>query len=189
MNATNLNIFKSLLQGNERFINDTPAHPKQNSERRKEISEAQYPIATVLTCSDSRITPELIFDVGLGELFVIRVAGNIIDDSVMGSIEYSVEHLKVSLVIVQGHQDCGAVKAAIYSINEKGSIPGILKSIKIPADQNDDIVHQTMINNVNNVVRELKNSEPILKKYADIGKLDIIGTYYDLESGKVEKIE
>ena len=102
-----------LLRGNERFVAGWPDHPNQSARRRREVSDSgQQPFAIILSCSDSRVPPEIIFDQGLGDLFVIRVAGNIIDDAILGTIEYAVEHVHAPLVMVLGHDKCGAVTAA-----------------------------------------------------------------------------
>jgi len=102
-----------LMEGNKRFVTRKAQHPDQTLAHLREVESGQHPFAVVLSCSDSRVSPEIVFDQGLGDLFVIRVAGNVTDDTVIGSIEYAVEHLKAPLVVVLGHQGCGAVQAAV----------------------------------------------------------------------------
>src|SRR3954451_10886779 len=102
-----------LLAGNERFVAHKERHPDESAGRRRELVSGQHPFAVILGCSDSRVAPELLFDEGLGDLFVIRVAGNIVDDDILASIEYAVEHLGTKLVVVLGHEKCGAVSAAV----------------------------------------------------------------------------
>ena len=101
-----------LKEGNGRYAGGNLQHPGQTTERRAELAKSQYPFATIVSCSDSRVPPEIVFDQGLGDLFVVRVAGNVVDDHALGSIEYSVDHLGVRLIVVLGHQSCGAVQAA-----------------------------------------------------------------------------
>ena len=109
-----------LVEGNRRFVSGEVARPHQSAARRAELAKGQAPVAIVLTCSDSRVAPELYFDQGLGDLFVIRNAGNVLDDHVLGSIEYAVEHLHVPLLIVIGHEKCGAVSAAVGGGERRG---------------------------------------------------------------------
>ena len=101
-----------LKEGNSRYTGGNLQHPGQTTERRAELAKSQYPFATIVSCSDSRVPPEIVFDQGLGDLFVVRVAGNVVDDHALGSIEYSVDPLGVRLIVVLGHQSCGAVQAA-----------------------------------------------------------------------------
>ena len=107
-----------LMEGNKRFVKRKAQHPDQSLAHLREIEPGQHPFAIVLGCSDSRVSPEVVFDQGLGDLFVIRVAGNVTDDAVVGSVEYAVEHLKTPLVVVLGHQGCGAVQAAVSASQE-----------------------------------------------------------------------
>src|SRR5436305_10408878 len=108
-----------LKEGNGRYTNGNPQHPRQSSEEREKLTKSQHPFAIVLGCADSRVPAEIVFDQGLGDLFVVRVAGNVIDDQSLGSIEYAVDHLAVRLIVVLGHQRCGAVKAAKDTIAAK----------------------------------------------------------------------
>ena len=119
---------KKLLEGNERCRSGQAQHPRQDARRRKEITKGQKPFAVIVGCSDSRIPPPMIFDQGLGDLFVIRVAGNIADSVVLGSIEYAVEHLGCKLVVVLGHGKCGAVTAAAEGGKAPGHIEAVLKA-------------------------------------------------------------
>ena len=126
-NATE--IWAVLRAGNARFVENHAMHPSQNAYARQHLLSAQHPIAVVLGCSDSRVPAEIIFDQGLGQLFVIRTAGHVVDDSVLGSIEYAIVHLHVSLIIVLGHEGCGAVAAALAA-EEKGELPhGFLRNV------------------------------------------------------------
>src|SRR5438876_10670259 len=118
-----------LKEGNGRYAGGNLQHPGQTTERRAELANTQHPFATIVSCSDSRVPPEIVFDQGLGDLFVVRVAGNVIDDHALGSIEYAVDHLGVRLIVVLGHQSCGAVKAAKETIAAKSKAAGQLKSL------------------------------------------------------------
>ena len=112
---------EKLIDGNDRFVQGKSIHPHESADYRESLAKEQHPFATVLTCSDSRVTPVLIFDQGIGDLFVIRVAGNVIDEDVAGSIEYAVDHLGAKLLVVLGHENCGAVSAAYHV--ERQAVP------------------------------------------------------------------
>jgi carbonic anhydrase len=180
---------KRLIEGNKHFVAQTAKNPRRDEARLREVKGAQYPIAVILSCSDSRVSPELIFDQGVGDLFVIRVAGNVADDVVIGSMEYAVEHLGVPLVMVLGHENCGAVKAAMSGSETGDHIESILRAIapvveeakKSPGDQLDACVRL----NVERVVKELTACKPILAESVRKSKLRIVGAYYDLHTGGV----
>ncbi len=181
-----------LRQGNERFASGTTKHPNQDSPRRAELMKGQNPFAVVITCSDSRVVPELIFDVGLGDIFVIRVAGNVVDDFVLGSVEYAVEHLGVSLVMVLGHGSCGAVTAALGGSSAVGAIASIMDAIRpgveAAREKAGDALQNAIVENVRNSVKQLEDSDPVLIGKVKTGKLSIVGAFYDLDSGKVDVI-
>jgi carbonic anhydrase len=182
-----------LMDGNKRFVAGQLTHPNQSVERRKEVAAGQKPFATIVTCSDSRVPPEVLFDQGLGDLFVVRVAGNVVDNDGLGSIEYAVHHLHTPLVLVLGHRRCGAVAAAIEAA--KGNPPeGHLRFITAKiAPLYKDVKHkpgdplENLVKfNVRHVVRGLSSSKPFLAKAVKAGEVKIVGAYYDLDSGKVE---
>jgi carbonic anhydrase len=180
-----------LLQaGNKRFVAQKRIFPDQSLERRAEVAGGQHPFAIILGCSDSRVPPEIIFDQGIGDLFVIRVAGNIIDDMVMGSMEYAVEHLSVPLILVLGHQRCGAVEAAVKGGEAPGHVNSLVEAIKPAVEQAKNLAGDFLDNAVRThmerMVAQLKSAEPILTEGAKRGELKIIGGYYHLESGRVE---
>ncbi len=183
-----------LLQaGNSRFVAGRLAHPDQTVVRRKEVAQGQHPFALVLTCADSRVSPELYFDQGLGDLFVVRNAGNVIDDHVIGSIEYAVEHLGVSLVIVVGHTKCGAVSAAVAGGDAPGHIGSIVKSIepavRAAAEKSGDPVDNAVTANAALMAAALRKSNPILAEAVEHGALRVEAAKYDLVTGRVELIE
>src|SRR6266516_1914920 len=179
-----------LTEGNGRYTSGNLQHPGQTTERRTELANTQHPFATILSCSDSRVPPEIVFDQGLGDLFIVRVAGNVINDEGLGSVEYSVDHLGSRLILVLGHQNCGAVKAARETIAAKGKAPGHIQSLvaaikpAVEATAKDDL-ETTVKANVKNVVQALRASTPILKAKVDSGDAQVIGGYYSLDTGAV----
>ena len=179
-----------LKEGNGRYTSGNLQHPGQTAERRTELAKTQHPFAAILSCSDSRVPPEIVFDQGLGDLFVVRVAGNVINDEGMGSLEYTVDHLGTRLILVLGHQRCGAVDAAKQTIAAKGKAPGHIQSLvtaikpAVEATAKDDL-ETTIKANVKNVVQALRSSTPILKAEVDSGKIQVVGGYYSLDTGAV----
>jgi len=179
-----------LIDGNSRFSRDQADRPNQTIERRQEVTTGQKPFAVIVSCSDSRIPPEIVFDQGIGDLFVVRVAGNIVDDLALGSIEYAVEHLGAKLVMVLGHGKCGAVTAAVQGGHAPGHIGGIVSAIHPAVDKartkQGDLTDNSIRENVGLVVEAIRLSEPILADMAKKGDVKVVGAYYDLESGAVE---
>ena len=179
-----------LKEGNGRYTSGNLQHPGQTAERRTELANTQHPFAGIVSCSDSRVPPEIVFDQGLGDLFIVRVAGNVINDEGLGSIEYTVDHLGTRLILVLGHQSCGAVKAARETIAAKGKAPGHIESLvtairpAVEATAKDDL-DTTVRANVKNVVKALRSSTPILKAKVDSGEIQVIGGYYSLDTGAV----
>ncbi len=179
-----------LIEGNRRYTTGKAEHPHQSGERRIEVLAGQHPFVTILSCSDSRVPPEVFFDQGIGDLFIIRNAGNIVDDVVLGSIEYAAEHLGVPLVVVLGHTKCGAVTATVQGGETPGHIGSIVKTIQ-PAvtaskDESGDAVLNAIRANVRLTVDQIRKSEPILVEMGQHGKLLVVGAIYHLETGDVE---
>ncbi|MBA4418474.1 MAG: carbonic anhydrase [Syntrophus sp. (in: bacteria)] len=183
---------QKLAEGNTRFVSSKLIHPNQGEDRRIEVSKGQSPFAIIVGCSDSRIPPEILFDQGLGDLFVIRVAGNILDDIGMGSIEYAVSHLGTELVVVLGHGKCGAVSATVQGGEPHGHIGSIVKAIAPALEKAKglagDLTDNTIRANVGLVAGQIRSSKPILSKMMEEGKVRVVGAYYNIESGKVEFI-
>lgn len=183
---------QALLAGNNRFTSGAAIKPNQDQKRREEIAAGQHPIAIIVTCSDSRLCPEIIFDQGLGDLFVVRTAGEVLDDAGLGSIEYAADHLHVPLLVVLGHQNCGAVKAACDGNNLPGHLNSLTSFIRPAVEQakkqEGDLLDNAIKENIKNIVSQLKNSEPILAHLVKENKLEIIGAYYSLNSGAVSLI-
>jgi carbonic anhydrase len=183
-----------LKEGNGHYVSGNLQHPSQTTERRTELAKSQHPFAVIVSCSDSRVPPEIVFDQGLGDLFIFRVAGNVINDEGLGSIEYSVDHLGTRLILVLGHQSCGAVQAAKETIAAKGKAPGHIESLvtaikpAVEATTKDDL-DTTIKANVKHVVQGLRSSTPILKAKVDSGEVQVIGGYYSLDTGAVTFLE
>src|SRR5919106_2273028 len=163
---------------------------EQAAKRRAELTKSQHPFAIILSCSDSRVPPELVFDEGLGDLFIVRVAGNVLNDEGLGSIEYGVDVLGARLIVVLGHGSCGAVDAAMKTIAAKGKAPGHIQSlvtaIKPVVESTPKADLDSMIKaNVKHVVDALRSSKPIIKARVDSGDVQVIGGYYTLDTGAV----
>ena len=182
-----------LLAGNARFVKHKEQHPDASLPRRKELEAGQHPIAVILGCADSRVPPELIFDQGLGDLFVVRVAGNVVDDDILGSLEYAVEHLGTKLIMVVGHEKCGAVTAAL----EQGRAAGHLKylvdaihpSVEEVAAEPGDKVHNCVIANARRVARQIRESEPVLKEFVEGKGVKVVAADYALDTGKINLLD
>ena len=181
---------QNLVAGNARFVAGKSMHPHQTPAVRAQLVNGQAPFAVIVGCSDSRTAPEILFDEGLGDLFIIRVAGNVIDDQSIGSVEYAVEHLHSPLVVVMGHSTCGAVGAARDAVaahgHADGHIESLVQAIRPAVEQTaGQDAAATCKANVRNVVNALRDSQPILHHMVEHGDVRIVGAYYDLESGVV----
>ena len=185
-----------LLAGNERFVNGRPQPRRSGADA--ELVPAQRPFATVLGCSDSRVPPELLFDVGFGELFVIRVAGNVILPAVMGSIQYAAVHLRTPLFMILGHEGCGAVWAALNALHqgsvEKSRIQLLVESIKlglesIPVDTPpEELLREGVEANVRWSMRQLLDTPEGRHRLAE-GPLKLVGGVYELTTGRVRLLD
>jgi carbonic anhydrase len=172
---------KILKEGNERFVKEKLEHPDRALERRLDTKYEQTPFAVILGCSDSRVPPEIIFDVGLGDLFVVRVAGNVLGDLEFESIKYSLLANRSCLVVVLGHQNCGAVQAVLK--NKTQDIEEVAKLIE-PAILESTSLEKAIMDNVRYTVNHLKKS-PIIEQLESMNTVKIIGGYYDFKTGKV----
>ncbi|MDJ0713270.1 MAG: carbonic anhydrase [Prochloraceae cyanobacterium] len=181
-----------LVQGNQRFIRQRSRNPNQSRLRLLETSDSQSPFACILTCSDSRVPPEIIFDRGLGDLFVVRDAGNIATSGEIGSLEYGALVLGAKAVVVMGHQNCGAVKAAIELGSTSGFIGSIineiLPAIQISRSKEGDLVYNAIIANIQLQKQKVQTS-PVISKLTKENKIKVVGAYYNLENGRVEILE
>ena len=182
-----------LIEGNRRFVSGSPIRPNQDEGRRVEVAESQNPFAVILGCSDSRVPPKILFDAGLGDLFVVRVAGNTLDEIILGSIEYGAGVLKAPLILVLGHSKCGAVDAALKSKSLPGHIEWLANVIRGSlVGSSCEVKSQPTCAikwNVGWVVQKLRQSAPVLAPLVQSGKLKVVGAYYDLQSGKVEILQ
>lgn len=189
-------VLQRLLEGNQRFVKGETTSPRRSPGDFRPLAEGQHPMAVIVGCADSRVSPELVFDQGIGDLFVIRVAGNVVSGAgtpVKGSIEYGVAELGVSLVMILGHTECGAVKAAIQHMNDRDILPGALgllvnsirpavaKTKGMPGDPLDNAIRA----NVGIGVERLRSLQPIVAPAVKRGRLKVVGAVYDLRTGGV----
>ncbi len=182
-----------LVKGNANFVAATLKHPDQTEARRTKLAAGQNPFAVILCCSDSRVPPEVVFDQGLGDLFVVRVAGNVADGIGIASIEYAAEHLGTHLVVVMGHSRCGAVTAAVKGDALPGHLLTLMEALEpaVAATQGHvgDPVTNAVWSNVMQTSARLRGCGPILAELVEKGKLTIVGANYDLDTGVVEFYE
>jgi carbonic anhydrase len=186
-----------LLTGNERFVAGKPENKDLGAYRRRELSEhGQHPFALIICCSDSRVPPEIIFDQGLGDLFVVRTAGNVVDDIGMGSIEYGAEHLHIPLIVVLGHEKCGAVKATVDSglatvDAHGGEVHGCIGAIVSKIDEAlkkaagaSDLYTACENENIKNVADEVRSNNVVAGLLND-RKVEVVGAKYGIADGRV----
>lgn len=189
-------VLKELEAGNKRFTEGRPLHLQQDVARRTELAKGQNPGAVVLSCADSRVPPELLFDKGLGELFTIRVAGNTLGAGVVSSIEYAVEHLGTRLIVVMGHESCGAVQAALSTPPDQSagshdldflvsSIRPAIEGISRSIASEDKSLRGPVTQNVNYVVKGLLDRSAIVRKKVESGSVRIVPSIYSLKTGRV----
>lgn len=188
-NVTPDSVISELKTGNAHHVRHQYQHPHETLVRQRELVAGQHPHAEILSCADSRVPPEIVFDQGLGDLFVVRVAGNVATDTEIGSLEYGAEHLHIALLVVLGHENCGAVTAAVQGGNTEGHITALISLIKPAVDKTrgmpGDPVANAVRTNVQMVVQQLRSSTPVLSELIAHGKLKIIGGVYSLETGEV----
>ena len=195
---TPASAWNNMLRGNERFISGEPAHPRQDVERREQLAAGQAPDAALFGCSDSRLAAEIIFDKGIGDLFVVRNAGQVISDSVIGSLEYAVSELGVPLIVVLGHDECGAVRAAIDSqgadaptlpphiarIVEK-IVPAVMRvAAGSPVDAATLDSHEVGREHLRDTIAELLDSSELISDAIAAGTLAVVGANYRLLEGR-----
>lgn len=185
----------TLVRGNANFVAGTPAHPRQDAELRKSVAHAQHPFAALFGCSDSRLGAEMIFDVGLGDLFVVRNVGQIIARTIVGSLEFAVEVLKVPLILVLGHDSCGAVRASMDAVDGKLSVGGefienlverisaTVRSSRAAGIQEIDLINR---NHISDTIDELLQMSSLIRERVESGKLAVAGAQYRLSEGLVE---
>lgn len=185
-----------LRQGNQSFATDSPIRSAVGRQRRLELALSQAPFVVLVSCSDSRVPPELLFGRGLGEMFIVRNAGNTVDTVALGSIEYAISQLGVPLIVVMGHQRCGAVTAAVNVVENNAFYPGAIGEMIEPilpavlmakAHGQGDLTENAVRENVRRTVNRLRSAfEPELSKPLSEGKLRVVGAYYGLDDGAVD---
>lgn len=191
MDAAVQAILEQLLEGNRRFAGSLPLHPNQDSVRRSECATGQKPVAAVLGCSDSRVPPEILFDCGIGDLFVVRTAGTVADNAAVASLEYAVDHLHIPLVIVLGHTSCGAVTAAVNGSETRGALGTLLNIIKdactrtsasLSGETIDGIIQRYTVG----IAASLRTLSPVVGEAVEKGACTVIPACYSLHNGRVE---
>lgn len=189
-----------LLDGNNRFINEKSIHPNTNNNTIRSLINGQKPFATVITCSDSRVPPELIFDVGIGDIFVIRTAGHVLTDAGLASLEYAIEHLHTKLIIVLGHTHCGAVKSAVKSYDSTSvadsHLNKLIETIKPSVEiarcschTEEDVINLSIDYNIYNTINSIKTLNNNIQKLITNNEVVLIPAKYDIETGKVELLK
>ncbi|MFH5880390.1 carbonic anhydrase [Arthrobacter sp. NA-172] len=184
--------WRRLREGNERFVAGESRHPNQDASRRHSLVEDQHPFAVIFGCSDSRLAAEIIFDLGLGDAFVVRTAGQVIDDAVLGSLEYSISQLHVPLIVILGHDSCGAVTATKSAV-ETGEMPGgFIRSLVeritpsvLTALRNDQTdVNEMVVEHVKQTASRLADSSRVISAAIDEGRTAVVGLSYKLDEGR-----
>jgi carbonic anhydrase len=188
--------WQRLREGNKRFVAGTASHPNQDASRRSSLVENQNPFAVIFGCADSRLAAEIIFDLGLGDAFVVRTAGQVIDDAVLGSLEYSVSELDVPLIVVLGHDSCGAVTATKNAV-ETGQMPvgfirslveRITPSVLTSLRNNQTDVNDMVVENVKQTSQRLVDSSRVISGAIDSGRTAVIGLAYSLADGRADLV-
>lgn len=174
-----------LMKGNERYLGNEEVYPQNHQTKREASVAKQNPFAIVLGCSDSRMPPELVFDQSIGDIFSVRIAGNVVGETELDSVEFSSIYLGSSIIMVLGHQNCGAVEAVLA--NNTKDIENIAKHIEPAVKKGDSLVKATE-DNIRNSVKRIKASAPIAKLIKE-GKIDVVGAYYELSTGKVRLLD
>ncbi|WP_041358177.1 carbonic anhydrase [Methylorubrum extorquens] len=186
-----------MKEGNENFRNEAPSLAANGRERRLELARGQAPFCVLVGCSDSRVSPEILFGRGLGELFIVRNAGNTVDTAALGSIEYAVGVLGVPLVVVLGHQSCGAVAAAVDVVEKNATFPGVIGEMVqpiVPAvlearSQGGDLLEASVRSNARRVAKRLTTQSLVIQDALKQGKVKVVGSRYGLSDGQVEWME
>ena len=188
--------WQRLREGNKRFVAGTSSHPNQDASRRSSLVENQHPFAVIFGCADSRLAAEIIFDLGLGDAFVVRTAGQVIDDAVLGSLEYSVSELDVPLIVVLGHDHCGAVTATKNAV-ETGQMPvgfirslveRITPSVLTSLRNNQTDINDMVVENVKQTSQRLVDSSRVISGAVDSGRTAVIGLAYSLADGRADLV-
>jgi len=197
MVKTPAEAYRAIFEGNQRFIEGKPSHPRQDVEHRSDLATGQTPFAALFGCSDSRLSAEIIFDVGLGDLFVVRNAGQVIAETILGSLEYSVEVLKVPLIVVLGHDECGAIRATMDasegSLKTSGEfiqnlVARIQPTVELARSQGKGSIDEITELHLRETISELLGRSTLIANAITAGKLAVVGASYRLALGKVTPI-
>lgn len=195
--TTPSSAWHALTDGNKRFVSGTPAHPRQDIDRRTELVIKQVPFAALFGCADSRLSAEIIFDVGLGDLFVVRNAGQVIAETILGSLEYSVEVLGVPLILVLGHDECGAIRATIDSTEGKLKSNGefihnlverIRPTVLAANEQGKHKIDEITELHIQDTINELLTRSTLIANAVKAGKLAVVGANYQLTKGEIHPL-
>lgn len=186
---------EKLLEGNARYVQDRLLHPDRNSERREAVSAQQEPFAVIVGCSDSRVPPEIIFDQGVGDLFVVRVAGNVVGPVELDSIGYSVKYLHSSVIIVLGHERCGAVTAVLdEQTTDIETVSALIRPVTTRCKQNPgnllprkDLLDLCIRSNAENTAKIIRNA-PLIRTFLEKKLIDVVAGYYELDTGMVRML-
>jgi carbonic anhydrase len=178
---------QKLLDGNARFVSQQRLYPDQSLDRVLAVAKSQQPFAALLSCADSRVSPEILFDTGIGDLFDVRVAGNVVSPETLGSLEYAVVVLKTKLIVVLGHERCGAVTAAVTQDKLPGAIGSLVAAIApgIVGLSGGDLLEQAVVANIRYQVGLIKDRSPLLAERLGRGEVELVGARYDLDTGRV----
>lgn len=188
--VTPTEALQKLVEGNNRYVEDRLLHPDRTTERREATAAGQEPFAAILGCSDSRVPPEIVFDQGVGDLFVVRVAGNVVGPVELDSLEYAVKYLHSSIIVVLGHAKCGAMKAVLEGNTADieavaDLIEPMIQTCKSQCKSCNDLLDICVKENAKHVAKVIRE-KPLMKKYIEEQKIDVVAGYYDLATGKVE---
>lgn len=195
-NLTPAQAWAKLREGNDRFVTGTSSHPNQDASHRAALVNTQHPFAVIFGCSDSRLAAEIIFDLGLGDAFVVRTAGHVIDNTVLGSLEYSIEYLRVPLIVILGHDSCGAVTATKGAV-ETGEMPAgfirdlverITPSVLTSLRNNEHEVNEMVVEHVKQTAQRLVENSPIIAAAVQQQRTAVVGLAYRLEEGHAELV-
>lgn len=182
----------ALKQGNARYMNGTPQPWRANAELRAKLADTQEPFACVVTCSDSRVAPEILFDQSQGDLFVIRIAGTLLTPEVVGSVEFAVEALEVKLVVVMAHSSCGAIQAAVSDLPLRGAVSAVIARLgtivvakRKEGFSGEELAAEVSRQNTRNIVSQLPQQSPAILEALETGVIAIVPAFFDLSSGGV----
>jgi carbonic anhydrase len=189
--------WEALIRGNQNFVAGTPAHPRQDADIRKVTAEQQKPFAALFGCADSRLAAEMIFDVGLGDLFVVRNAGQVIAETILGSLEFAVEVLNVPLILVLGHDECGAVRSTMNAADGTLEIEGeyihklvsrIMPTVQRGLDAGERSIDDLTTRHIQDTIEEMLEKSDLISSRVKTGKLAVVGANYKLELGEVHMV-